>query len=253
MHHMTKVTVSPLSKKILLKEYPHHEKSETIVISTHSHLYRQLMAKYWFNNKRSFKLTSEINIICASRIKVHNIEDAGLIIHQEHQMALMRWIQAAVAGGNTASHGIRTFYDHYELDHDELNMETVFRRWQRYVRKNIDLLQRPKHEILNAKIPNMEPPVFDEIKFSLFISEIIWKCYTKTGNFNYSLVRNIRLYIQTSGIPTTIAASTHLKPMSTWAAISRIGKWMDKHPDVRSVYLKYYGEHAASSQYVTGS
>jgi len=250
--------VSPLSKKILLREYPVHELSETIIANSHTLLYKQIFASLPFRSQKIDVLTENISIACS---KLKNLDDddlnmVGLMIHQEHRYACMRWIQSTVASGETASHGIRTFFDHYDLMDEDLNYESVFRQWQRYVRKNVDLLHKPKEDVLNRK--NIASKILrsgtvnelDEDRFAHFCADIVEYLYNSNQKWNHNLVRNLKLTIHSQ-----VCFLRHINYLekynekTIYKAISRTRRWIDKHHKVRAAYLKYFGPDAASSQH----
>jgi hypothetical protein len=243
--------ISPLSKKILLAEYPAHEPSSTIVAGSHTLLYRQLMAQLPLRRQRTDVLTDVISVAVANCPDLchDDLMMIGLMIHQEHRYASMRWIQATVAAGETASHGIRTFFDHYELEDEDLNYETVFRQWQRYVRKNTDLLSKPKGKILDAKDVKKTGGAIDEPTFEWMIADIIEYMYVGDA-FRYRTLRNLRLLV--SAMTMTVkemGGIYNLSEQGVYSALQSARKWVAAHAKVRAVYLKYYGVDAASSQH----
>lgn len=252
---MTKIIslkVSPLSKKILLREYPAHEPSGTIVAGSHTLLYRQVVARLPLRRQKTDVLTADISVAITTHTDIadHDLLMVGLMIHQEHRMACMRWIQATVAAGQTASHGIRTFFDHYDLLDEDLNYESVFRQWQRYVRHNVDLLQKPREKILDKKVIRKRPAVMDEDRFAHFCADIVEYLYRANHKWNHTLVRDLRFTILAEdNFVSQINDSSAWRAQTVYSGISRTRRWIDKHHKVRAAYLKYFGPDAASSQH----
>jgi len=174
------IPVSRLSLRILLTEYPAHERSSTIIAGSHTLLYRQAYAQLPHRRTSRDILQRRISVYMDTSIPVMtevSLEMLGLMIHQEHKISIMRWIQATVDAGQTPSHGIRTFYARYDIDEDDFNSESVHRTWQRYVRSNVDLIQKPKDHILTPIIKPTPPTPIDDNALALFVAEMIEDFY----------------------------------------------------------------------------
>jgi hypothetical protein len=248
-----KIPVSPLSKKILIAEYPSHEASSYIIANSHSLLYRQIAADLPLRYSKRSPLTTHIYV--DAHIKGAKDEASltmvGLMIHQEHKDAVSRWIQATVASGDTASHGIRTFMDHYDLDEDDLPVDTTLRTWQRYVRKHVDLISRPKEKILMPKVITKKKEItFDDDTFAHFIASIVEYIYDRDQRWNRRIVRNLQTYIISQNNQLTAYQSADpIKALYSQVISAR--KWIHKYPFVKEMYHKYYADIAASSQHDT--
>jgi hypothetical protein len=75
-----------------------------------------------------------ITLVCnyASIMKLYTV--ARLMEH-EFKMKMLLYIEAAVESGTEASEAIRRFMDKYDLTFDDLEMETAYKQWQRYRKK----------------------------------------------------------------------------------------------------------------------
>jgi hypothetical protein len=242
------IKVSPLSKKILLAEYPSHEKTSTIKVGSHSLLYRQLMAALPPRAVKKDLLTQELCISIPSMLRDmrdSDIDMLGLMIHQEHRLACMRWIQATVYAGATASHGIRTFFEHYDLDDADLNYESVFRQWQRYVRASIDLIQRPKEQLLSKMQPKKKPVgEYCDLTFCRYIADILEHMYSykgRTYTWNPKRVRNMELLVklQAYGI-SRVEDETGYKRTVIYKMVQSARKYIADHGDVKAAWERYY-------------
>jgi hypothetical protein len=256
--NIIKIPVSAFSKKILIAEYPSHEPSGTILIGTRTLLQKQLTADLPYSGQNIDVLTTTIEVYTSGTPKINhdNIKMLGLMIHQEHKDSCMRWIQATVAAGQTASHGIRTFFAHYDLDDEDLNYETTFRQWQRYLRRNIDLLHKPKGQLLQpVEIQKTYKPI-EENKFALFISEIVEHLYVRLGNthrWHDKRVRALRLLVISLQNPVNIIPLEYgLTLQGMYASIQSARKWVKNNDFVLKIYLKYYGVELASLHHDKG-
>jgi hypothetical protein len=235
------IHVSPLTYKILTREYPCHEKTGTIKVSSQSLIIKQLTAGIHVGQHRTDHLTKVINIVTEKNIQLTDEQKASIAVmwHIDHTETMMLWIQSAVIAGQTASYGIRSFMSFMDIDDDDINRETTFRQWQRYVRRNTDLLEQPKSKITQP------PPArqLDENKFAWFIADIVEHIYNNTNTFNNLRLRALRL--------TALNHEPHISmsvdpmgyhPKAAYSAISRCKVWIKKHHAVRKAWEKYYGE-----------
>lgn len=235
--------VSPLSYGILMLEYPSHERSGTIVATSHSLLMKTMMSRRPEMAMDADHLTRELHV-STKKNPDHTTADIigiGIVLHMEHQTALMRWIQASVKAGTTASYGIRTFMDHYDLDDDDVNQETILRTWQRYVRRQIDLTARPKDQILSP--PRSRADVWDEHRFARFVADIVEYIYGSHGRWNDIRLQHLRLLAYNHG---RIANPARIDPLgmkynTACVAIANIKKWISGHHRVSECWQKYYG------------
>lgn len=237
---MIRISVSRLSRKILIAEYPSHEKSGTIIAGSHSLLYRQMAARLPLRDVKDIMLSETIDVVMSGIIHHPSHDDlrmVGIMIHQEHVSACMRWIQATVSAGHTASHGIRTLYEHYDLDDDDFNQETVRKKWQRYLRRSIDLLHKPKSSLLETKgVKKLQLP--DENRFAIFIADIVEMCYDSTHRWDHQRIRDLRIYHLCRHNTYSLVGDHMGMSMRTVQSIDRrISEWMHRHKVVRSKAL----------------
>lgn len=245
------IPVSRLSLRILLTEYPAHERSHTIVAGSHTLLYRQAYARLPHRRVSTEILQRDIHVYLPTSIPtISRVELVmlGLMIHQEHKNSMMRWIQATVDAGQTPSHAIRTFYERYDIDEDDFNSESVHRTWQRYVNRNVYLLQVPKDHILtpiNIEKPK-EIPTIDEDALALFVAEVVEDFYLYRHQWNYRLLHSLRLYILSTQTTIRDIAERHGMPRSTVSdAVIYIRRWLHDSHKRRAAYLKYLDKSTA--------
>lgn len=248
------IPVSRLSLRILLTEYPAHEKSNTIIANSHTLLYRQAYANLPHRRVSTEILQREINVFMPTSVPAISqveLQMLGLMIHQEHKNSMMRWIQATVDAGRTPSYAIRAFYARYDIDEDDFNSESVHRTWQRHVERNVDLLQKPKDYILTPIIkPKEKPiPVIDEDALALFVAEIVEDFYlaeTYRHQWNYTLVRDLRLYILSRQVPMLHVSERHGIPYATLhRSVRKVEKWLSECPIRSAAYLKFLDKSTA--------
>lgn len=233
--------VSALSYGILILEHPSHDRSGTIVASSHSLITKLLNSRKPDTEQSTEHLNKEIHISITKKINPTETDliGVGLLLHEEHRYALMRWVQSSVAAGTTASYGIRSFMHHYDLDDDAVNQETVLRTWQRYVRTHVELLQRPKDVLLSAPTRAV---VWDENTFAHFIADIVEYLYKSNGQWNDKRLSALRLtaYNSHKSVRKKIDPLGY-NESTAYDAIKSTMRWIMKHKDVAKAWGKYYG------------
>ena len=240
MKNMTiTLKVTPLTYAILMQENPAHEKSSTIIPSVQSPLIRLLTMSGPLPPRSTDILTHDIHIYTERTIPEpsdHDKVNIAHILHADHRAQVMRWMQSAVAAGQTASHGMRTFMHHYDMDDDAFNRESTFRAWQRWVRYNTDVLAQPKEKIVSA--PRR---IWNEQHFEHFIADMIEYLYHDQCRFNYKRMRSLRLAAMNNHRrPGEKIITLDYKGSTAYAAITSAKRWIKDHPKVKEAWQKYY-------------
>ncbi|HNQ31624.1 MAG TPA: hypothetical protein PKJ68_04035 [Candidatus Woesebacteria bacterium] len=234
--------VSRLSKKMLLSEYPCDERTALIKAGAHTLLCRQLRMKY--RDKYQHLRTHELLVdsVKISAPQMPPLSDAaramiGYMVHQEHRMSIMRWIESAVILGHTASEGIRTFFERYDLDDDDLNYESVFRQWQRHKRRIMqDVSEDDLAAVRNFAKENPPPPTLEdqERRFQIFISRITDHLYDSRQMWRRGQVRNLRLYMRSrSERIDDLAVEYGIHASNVYRAVQQAQRWISERRIVR--------------------
>lgn len=118
--------------KMLIRDYGY---------SNHMRIDRQIIGKAQgdaTNHKNYISTTTEnqirITIICryASISKLYTV---CRLMEHEFKTKMLLYIEASVEAGVEAAQAIRRFMDKYDLSMEELGMETAYKQWQRYQKK----------------------------------------------------------------------------------------------------------------------
>ncbi len=77
---------------------------------------------------------SRITVVCryASPGRLYTLAHT---IEHTFEQTLLLYVAAAVEHGMAAAEAIQKFMDKYDLSEDDLKMETAYKRWQRYQKK----------------------------------------------------------------------------------------------------------------------
>lgn len=129
------IPVSSFSKKILTKEYG----AGPIRIPRHDILYDQLRCVRHSNYRLS---ETYINLLSDTiEIEVYNDladhvlgknNNTGLFLYRYHKELMYRFIDRSVKFNQKISEALADFYNEYNLDDDDFNLETALRTYRRY-------------------------------------------------------------------------------------------------------------------------
>lgn len=171
---LIRINVSKLSKKILTRD--HHR--WPLKVTRRNTLYSLLHSDS--TDKVNVHLTEVIELHVSSPPKSY--KNAGENIHRFHlrMMELFVFAQYQVSGEGMS--GINSFYDYYDLDDDDYDTDSAYRRWQRFLhQKKQDspafLAKKNKgsvlHKLAKKPLPELEKIVanFSHLHFSRFISQ----------------------------------------------------------------------------------
>jgi hypothetical protein len=118
--------------KMLIRDYGY---------ANHMRIDRQILGKAQgdpMTHSRYINTTTEsqvrITIICkyASPAKLYTV---CRLMEHEFKTKMLLYIEAAVESGMEAAEAIRRFMDKYDLSMEDLEMETAYKQWQRYQKK----------------------------------------------------------------------------------------------------------------------
>jgi len=142
------LNVSPLSKKILIRDFG----SNSIRITKRNPLYSLLNG----SSEKSHEdlLTETITLEVVKPPKYYH--NAGINLHRFHMHKLMSYLHAQVLIGVCASVSLRNFYKYYSLTEDDYNQDSAYRRWQRF-------LSAKKHNSVAELAQNKETYVLPDV------------------------------------------------------------------------------------------
>jgi hypothetical protein len=198
------IPVSPFTKKIITAH-----RTEPVNINARDILYQT------FNNIRTGRpvnmleaekiLTEQLEIEITGVLKKSDLPyfyQAGLNMHRFHLHEMMCFIEGQVYGGGNASAAIRQFIEIYDLYDEDINMESIFRKWQRYWSdkkskeniKNIFTKSRRKKdkERTNIEIVNIEE--FHR-QFACLLYENMQYFTTTDQKFRYKMYLHIKIHL----------------------------------------------------------
>jgi len=137
--------------------------------------------------------------------KIPYLYQAGYAIHKLHLNNLMIFIESQVLIGGTASKAIKIFYDLYDLSDDDLNQESILRKWQRYYSPKKSLYSAKKElyiptDTVKSNINHIT--IIDNIKKSEIFSKIVFEnisfFITTNNKFRKTLLKHLKIYIYKS-------------------------------------------------------
>lgn len=195
------IPISSFSKKIITAHY-----QQPVIINARDILYQT------FNNIRPGKpvnmleadrlLNDDIDISITGSLKQSEMPylyQAGINIHRMHLHEMMCFIQGQVMGGGNASAAIRQYFETYDIDDEDLNMESVFRKWQRHwqqkkiIKKSFKKTRKKKHE-KRTIIKTISFNDFFE-QFGMLIFQNIDYFTTTDNKFKLKLYRHLKIYL----------------------------------------------------------
>jgi len=131
------IPVSSFSKKILHKEYG----AGPIRIPRHDILYDQLRcvrhANYRLSSTYIKLLSDTIEIEVYNDLADHVLaknNNTGLFLYRYHKELMYRFVDRSVKFGQKISEAVADFYNEYNLDDDDFNLETALRTYRRYAK-----------------------------------------------------------------------------------------------------------------------
>jgi len=195
------IPISSFSKKIITTH-----RAEPVSINARDILYQT------FNNIRTGR---PVSMLEADKLLNDSIEiqitgtlrrseqpylyQAGINIHRLHLHEMMLFIEGQVMGGGNASAAIRQYFEIFDIDDEDMNMESIFRKWQRYWSDKKILKKSFKK---TAKKEHHKRTKIETVSIAEFYSQMAWLVYdnlqyftTTDGKFKVKLLRHLKIYL----------------------------------------------------------
>lgn len=129
--------VSGLTKCILLHDYQSTTDGR-IIAPKGSPLHQSIVLSTKQERITGHQFAHDIIVEMGDNVSIGpHLLNVGSYLHKLHKDQCNSWVLASVRAGNTASNGIRTFYDEFDIDDNDWSMETTHRTWMRYC-KSLD-------------------------------------------------------------------------------------------------------------------
>jgi len=241
------IPVSKLSFKIILKEYGPHPN-----IDARDILFQQLSYPRYNHRaelaKTSRILTEYIHIKVASKINHRNpnIYQVGLNLNRFHLDKMMNFIYAQVLIDSSATSSLEMFYDLYDLNDDDYDSESAYRRWQRFYQRKKqenDLILIQQKRLNHCKkgdyvqIPAALPDV--EQKLSDFIFKNSHLFVLEKNRFDKIMLKHLKIYFYNYfGLkqPQAIAADLDINLYSVYFAIRKVKDVLEYDPSFKKAW-----------------
>lgn len=200
----------PFSKKILLYELVNNSMTTDNAIYVTGrdmlfhHVNYMLSSDYINIKSANNKLTTSLKIKL-SHAETNRIEkyayQAGLYIYKLHLQQLLHFVEAQKIAGENAMSAIRTFFDRYNIEADDIDINSVYRMWTRHQKKinkieeNFQSIHRTRSKhVFELNIPT-ESDDLDRMCDSFFVKTIEYFFDNTKNKLDHNLFEQMRTYI----------------------------------------------------------